>query len=182
MAKKGVRYVCFGKLDEQTGKYSDGKFIGPTTQLNGSINKATADDYGDDMVQEHADVVVGGALTWEANNDSEEIYTYLLGHKVDETSGELIVNANDVAPYVGVACITQAEGKWIGKFYPKVQFAEPSDDNSTITDSITFGHVTIEGAIFLNSDYDLKRRKRFDTLAEAKTWVQSKIGMTATNP
>ena len=35
MAKKGIRYVVFAKLNEQTGAYSDAKYIGPTTQLNG---------------------------------------------------------------------------------------------------------------------------------------------------
>lgn len=69
MAKRGVRYVVFGKLNEQTGAYTDGKYISATAQLNGAINKASADDYGDDAVQEHADQVTGGTLTWEANND-----------------------------------------------------------------------------------------------------------------
>lgn len=178
MAKKGVRYVVFGKLNEQTGAYTDGKYIGPTTQLNGSIDKAEADDYGDDSVQEHAANVTGGTLTWESNNDADEIYTYLLGHELDETTGELITSANDIAPYVGVGAITQAENKWIGKFYYKVQFGEPSDDNSTITDSITFGHVTLEGKIFLDKDYNLKTRKRFDTFAEAQTWLKGKVGIT----
>lgn len=180
MAKKGVRYVVFGKLNEQTGAYTDGRYIGPTTQLNGSIDKASADDYGDDAVQESAAQVTGGSLTWEANNDSDDLYTYLLGHQVDEQTGELVINANDVAPYVGVGAITQAEGKWIGKFYKKVQFSEPNDDNSTVTDSITFGHVTLEGKIFLDSNYDLKVRKRFDTYAEAQTWLKGKVGIATT--
>ena len=147
-----------------------------------AINKAEAEDFGDDMSVEKASQVTGGTLTWESNTDSDEIYTYLLGHTVDEQTGELIINANDIAPYVGVGAISQAEGKWIGKLYKKVQFSEPNDDNSTVTDSITFGHVTLEGQIFLDSDYELKRRKRFDTLAEAKTWVNQKLGLTTTNP
>ena len=59
-----------------------------------------------------------------------------------------------------------------------MQFSEPADENSTVTDSITFGHVTLEGAIFLDKNYDLKRRKTFDTFAEAQTWLKAKVGIT----
>ena len=175
--KRGIRYVCFGKLNEATGAYTDGIYIGPTTQLNGSITKAEADDYGDDMVQESESVVTGGTITWESNSDSDEIYTYLLGHEVND-DGELIINANDVAPYVGVGSITFAEGKYCGKFYFKVKFSECDDNNSTVTDQITFGHVTLEGKIFLNKDYDLKARKMFDTLDDAIDWVKEKCGVS----
>ena len=35
MAKRGIRYVVYAKYNESTGTYSDAKYIGPTTQLNG---------------------------------------------------------------------------------------------------------------------------------------------------
>jgi len=177
MAKKGIRQVWFGKLDETKKTYSDAKYFGKTSQLNGSVTVASGDDYGDDELAEHDEIVTGGQLTWECNSDRDEMYAYLLGHQIDETSGELVVNADDIAPFVGVACVTQADGKWIGKFYPKVKFAEPSDDNSTVTDSITYGHVTLTGAIYLDSEKNLKFRKTFETSTEAIAWAKGKVGV-----
>lgn len=174
--KRGIRYVCFAKLNEQTGEYYDGKYIGPTSQLNGSIQKAEADDYGDDMIQESESVVTGGSLTWESNKDSDDLHVYLLGHQINE-AGELVVNANDKPPFVGVGAITYTDGKWAGKFYTKVKFSEPDDSNSTVNDSITFGHVTLEGKIFLDSNYDLKFRKLFDDLDDAIAWVKEKCAI-----
>ena len=107
------------------------------------------------------------------------MYAYLLGHTLDSQTDELVVNADDIAPFVGVGCVTQADGKWIGKFYPKVKFSEPSDDNSTVTDSITYGHVTLTGAIYLDADKNLKFRKTFDTSTAAVAWVKSKMPASA---
>lgn len=176
MAKKGVRKVWFGKLNEETGLYSNLKYFGKTSQLNGTVTKATGDDYGDDELAEHDEIVTGGELTWESNTDKDEMYAYLLGHQIDAETGELVINADDIAPFVGVGCVTQADGKWIGKFYPKTKFSEPSDDNSTVTDSITYGHVTLTGAIYLDASKNLKFRKTFDTSTEAEQWVKNKMG------
>lgn len=179
MAKKGVRQVWFGKLNEETGYYSDLQYFSKTAALNGSVTKATGDDYGDDELAEHDEIVTGGELTWEANSETESMLSYLLGHEIDSTSHELIVNADDVAPFVGVGCVTMVGSKFIGKFYPKVKFSEPSDDNSTVTDSITYGHTTLTGAIYLDANKNLKFRKEFDEAADAVAWIKSKMPASA---
>lgn len=179
MSKKGLRYVAFGKLGAN-GSYSDGKYLSPAAALSGSATTSDVKDYGDDRVVETDKTVTGGTLTVELNNDEDDIYTYLLGHK-KETEGDAIVhNVDDVAPFVGVGCVGQSGSAWVAKIYKKVQFAEPNDENNTKEENVTFNHITLEGDILIPEDGDWKLRQTFTTLDAAKTWVNTTLGVTTT--
>lgn len=180
MAKKGIEYAVFGKLDEKTGEYSGGKWLSPVASFNGTPSKASVTDYGDNRALETDNSVTGGTLSVELNNDDDEIYVFLLGHKKDEQSGEISYNVNDTPPYVGCGAIGKSGNKYTAKFYKKVQFSEPNDDNQTKQENTTFNHVTIEGTIMIPEDGEWKLREDFKTLAEAKAWLNGKVGITAT--
>lgn len=180
MAKKGLEYVVFGLLQED-GSYKDGKYLSPAANMSGSATKANAKDYGDNRAVETDNSVTGGTLTVELNNDVDEIYSFLLGHKVDDEKG-IIFDVNDVPPFVGVGAIGKSEGEYVAKFYTKVQFSEPNDDNATKEENTTFNHVSLEGEILIPENGLWKERKRFATLPEAKTWLDGKAGITAAAP
>lgn len=97
------------------------------------------------------------------------------------TSCEIIANADDVAPFIGVGVIGKAKRngayKYIAKFYYKTQWHEPNDENTTKTDTTTFNHDTIEGAIFMLQNGDWKAQETFDTLSAAIEWVDAKFGV-----
>lgn len=181
MAKKGIRYAVFG-LWQEGGTYKDGKYLSPVASFNGSPTKSNVKDFGDDRIVETDNAVTGGTLSVELNNDDDELYTFLLGHEAAKEGGEIIHNADDTAPFVGVGAIGQSGNKWVVKFYNKVQFSEPNDDNSTRQENTTFNHVTLEGEILIPEDGNWKRRKTFDTLAEAKTYLNGIVGITAQTP
>lgn len=185
MAKKGIRYAVFATRTEATSAggvvtvtYSNGTNISPVVTFNGSVNTSNQKDYGDDVVQEVDNSVTGGTLSVELNNDEDDIYTMLLGHTKDSTSSEIAFSSEDTIPYVGVGAIGKSGSEWVGKWYPKVQFHEPNDDNQTKQENVTFGHVTIEGEILIPDDGNWKVRKTFDTLAAAKTWLNGKAGIS----
>lgn len=180
MAKKGIEYAVFGKLDEKTGTYSGGKYLSPVASFNGSPSKASATDYGDNRSLETENSVTGGTLSVELNNDDDEIYVFLLGHKKDEQTGEISYNVDDIPPYVGCGAIGKNGNKYTVKFYKKVQFSEPNDDNQTKQENTTFNHVTIEGTILIPEDGEWKLREDFSTLSEAKEWLNKKVGIAAT--
>lgn len=95
------------------------------------------------------------------------------------TALEIIANADDVAPFIGVGVIGKAKRngvyKYIAKFYYKTQWHEPNDEHATSTDTTTFNHDTIEGALLLLDNGDWKAQETFDTLSAAKTWVDGKL-------
>lgn len=181
MAKKGIEYAVFGLLQED-GTYKDGKYLSPVAGLTGTPTKSNVKDYGDNRVVETDNSVTGGTLNLELNNDADDIYTFLLGHKqMDEDGGEgsVAYNVKDVAPFVGVGAIGQSEGGYVARFYKKVQFSEPNDENSTKQENTNFSHINLEGEIIIPEDGEWRLRRRFDTLKKAKDWLNAKVGIQA---
>lgn len=177
MAKKGIEYCVFGKLQED-GSYTDGKYLSPAAKFDGNPTKSNAKDYGDNRVVDTESAVTGGTLTVELNDDEDELYTYLLGHKErTEGGGEIAYNTEDEAPFVGVGAVGKSGKKYVAKFYPKVQFSEPNDENSTRQENTTFNHITLEGEIIVPEDGEWKRRKTFATLKEAKEYLNGILGI-----
>lgn len=183
MAKKGIRYAVFARAtvaESGTITYADGRHISPVVGFNGTMNKTSGKDYGDDHVVDSENGVTGGTLTVELNNDEDEIYTYLLGHaKASGSSGGTVTyNIDDEPPLVGVGAYGKSGTKWVAKWYSLVKFSEPDDNNSTKTENVEFGHITLEGEILIPDNGDWKFREVFDTEAAAKTWVNSRAGIS----
>lgn len=181
MAKKGLRYVAFGKwASDGTYTASQGKYLSPAASLSGSLNTSDVKDYGDDRVVETDNSVTGGTLTVELNNDDDEMYTYLLGATTGGTSDAKIVsNADDVSPYVGVGCVGKSGSMWVAKIYLKVQFAEPADENATKEENVAFNHISLEGDILTQENGEWRWRKSFETLDAAKSWINTTLCVTA---
>ena len=183
MAKKGIRYAVFGIYTETTSNntttitYTNGKRLSPVAAFNGAPNVANAKDYGDDGTVESVNEALGATLSVELTDDDIEIFTMLLGHTLDSNSGELIYSNSDEPPYVGCGAIGVSGSKWRAKFYTKVRFAEPSDDNSTKQESITFNHITLEGDAVMDANGVWKREKEFNTEADAKAWLNGILGI-----
>lgn len=176
MAKKGLKFVGFGKYHLNNGvtTYTNGKHLSPAAAFNAANNSADLVDYGDDHDVETYNAFTGGNLTVELNNDEDELYTYLLGA---QTSGALadqviVSNVNDEKPYVGVGVVGQSGSSWVTKVYKKCIFSEPSDDNSTKTDTVTFGHISLAGRILIPDDGDWRIRKTFSTADAAISWLK----------
>jgi hypothetical protein len=187
MAKKGIRYAVFATRTVTTSgstvtvSYTGGKTLSPVAAYNGTVNKTDAKDYGDDVVVDVDKVVTGGTLSVELNNDEDEIYTMLLGHT--KSTNEIEYKDSDQAPFVGTGAIGQSGAKWKARWYPKVQFSEPNDENTTRQENVTFGHVTLEGEILIPNDGGdddglWKVTEVFDTFTAAKTWLDGKAGIS----
>ena len=86
-------------------------------------------------------------------------------------------STDDEAPYVGVGAIGKSGSKWRAKFYKKVLFAEPNDENATKQENTSFGHITLEGDAVPLDDGTWKQEKEFVTLAEAKTYLNGLVGI-----
>ena len=189
MAEAGAEYAGRAKLKDPEAEglsaveYEEGMYMGPNAAFNVAVNANDVKDYGDDNVTETDTSVVDATVSVEHNELTQEQEAYMLGHTIDETSKEMISNGDDVPPYLGIGFIGKSKrsGKnmFVGKFYPKCQFREPGDDNATKHDSTTFSHTTIEGNIFRLKNSDWRVTKEFNTLAEAKTWLNGKAGITA---
>ena len=112
----------------------------------------------------------------------KELNAFLLGHSIDEETGEVTFAKDDIAPMIGIGAIGTSKkkniNKYIGKFYRKAQFKEPNDENETQQENVSFKHSTLEGNMFVPEDGVWKNQKEFETLEEAKAWLNEKVGIS----
>lgn len=183
MAKLGFEYVAAGKLDEATGKYSGGRHLGEAATFNVTVSANDVKDYGDNHAVLTDTSVTGGTVSIELNDMLEELNAFLLGHTYEEETKNLICKKDDIAPYLGLGAVgisKKAGYRYIAKFYKKVQFREPNDENATQTDTVTPAHTTLEGNMFVPENNIWKEQQTFDTLDEAKKWLNGKLGIETT--
>ena len=175
MSKNGIEYAVFGKK-KSDGTYEDGCWISPVAGYNGAPNVVSGADYGDNHSLDPESYVSGGTLTVEFNRDQDAVYTFLLGHEQD-SDGEIAYNVNDEAPVVGTGAIGRSDGGYKAVFYKEVQFHEPNDDNTTRNNSIQHNHLSVEGEIMIPDDGEWRLTKRFDSLSEAKAYLNALVGI-----
>lgn len=176
MAKIGVRKMFYAKYTSD-GVYTDGAQFGKISTFNFTPTASSVKDYGDDVVAEVANELSGGTLAIEANQLTIEERAYLLGHAYTEENG-LIVKADDSAPYVGVGAmaVEMASGakQFVAKWYNKLMFHEPNDENSTKQENVSFAHTSLEADVLPQEDYAISVSKVFETEAAAITWLKAK--------
>lgn len=182
MSKLGIQSVKYSKMDEN-GKYTGAKEIGTLVTFNGTPNKQSVEDWGDNRAVESNKSVNKIALSMELNDLAGAEYADLCGHEYDEKKKLVTVRSTDNAPYVGIGAIGNSErnGKevFILKFYTKMQFGDPTDENSTETETKAYKHTTIEGDGYPNDDKVLKLEQEFETLQEAVTALDELLAATA---
>lgn len=185
MAKIGFEYVVAAVLKSgdsaANAAYEKGIYLGPSSAFNGTPTVSDASDYGDDKKQESDRSVTGGKLSLELNEKTPEAYALLTGATKSE-DGSIISNTETVPPYVGIGCvgksIVNGVKKYLVKWYYKVQFGEPNDENATKQENVSFTHTTLEGNISPLSNGDWKKEVPCDTLAAAKTALEKLAGIT----
>lgn len=179
MAKVGVMYPVYNKEGETSGKV-----MGAAITVTASPGSNDVKLYGDNKVKESdKSFVEGSAISVNTDHLPLDIYADLTGHTYTEADG-LVANKDDVAPYVGFGFIgnTVKDNKagWLAKYYPKVQFAEPSDENNTKSDTVAYATPTIEGSFYSDNNGEWKFEQEFATEAEAKTWLNGKAKIAVT--
>ncbi len=178
MAKIGLNNFRYGILTEGvdgTPTYGGAKTPGKAVSCNVEVENNDASLFADDALAESDTSFAGGTVTMGIDRDDDTTMADLLGHTVDE-QGEMVRNANDVAPYVGLGrVVTKMVDnviKYKVEFLHKVKFSEPSQENNTKGDSVEFGTYEIEGAVAALASGDWSKTKTFTTKAEAITYLE----------
>lgn len=183
MKKIGLKYPVYALYDDSTGsvEYSDGAVIAKAISAGISINKNNVKLYADDDIDEIDQSFIDGTVTLGLNELPLEIQAVLLGHAINEATGEMTANEADIAPYVGHGFYGKVKRngvyKWRAIWLHKVQFGEPNDETQTKGETITFQTPTIEGVIMKDINGDWKSENLFDTEAEAIAWLNGKAGI-----
>lgn len=175
MAKIGLQYLVY-KSQESSGR------LAKAIQADLSIALNEAKVYADDGVAESDKSFREGTITLGVDDLNDTIQKELLGHTIDPETGEITASGNDNNPYVGVGfiCISKKDGqqRFRAIWVPKVQFAEPSETNQTKGESTSFSTPTMTGTIMLDNDMNWKKENSFETIAEARSYLDEKVEIT----
>lgn len=179
MAKIGLNNLWYSKLteaDDGTPSYDGAKSFGKAVSANASISNNDAKLFADDVLVESDTTFQSGTLTLGVDDDREATFADVLGHTVT-AEGEVIRNANDVAPYVGIGRIivklVNNVRLYKVEILYKVKFGEPSQEDNTKGESVEFSTPSIEGQIATLKNGDWSDTKTFASKAEALAYIKS---------
>ena len=177
MAKIGLKNFKYSVLDA-SDKPTTAESLGKAVSCKVAIDKNEAVLYADDGVAESDYSFKKGTVTLEVDEDADEVFAELLGHTISneaETTGEVIRNADDVAPYVAIGRIltkvVNGERKYKVEYLCKVKFKEPDADETTKGESVEFKTNSIEGAVVTLANGDWSKTKTFTSYTEAETYL-----------
>ena len=183
MAGIGLKSFKYAKLNND-GTYGPVKTLAGAIECKVSLDLSEATLYSDDAVREQVSIFKSGTLTAGIDDDNDEIFAELLGKTVDEETGVVISNVNDVPIYVGFGHIVP---KMVGgalkykvEFFPKMKFKPFMTDAKTKGDSLEFTTPSVEATIFENDNGDWEKHKVYDTENEANIaldgfFIQSEV-------
>lgn len=178
MASIGLSYLRYSHLTEAvdgTPTFDGAKMLGKAVSSSASISNNSAELFADDTLAESDTSFQGGTLTLGTDDDRDAVFADLLGHEIS-AEGEVIANSNDVAPWVAVGRIITKVVENVRYFkavvYPKVKFAEPSDDNNTRGASVEFGTKTIDGSIATLKNGTWRYTQTFTTKEDAIAYIE----------
>ena len=176
MAKIGLKNFLFGILTEApdgTPNYGVAQKPAKAISCSVSISNNEAKLYADDALAESDTSFQSGTVSLGIDDEDTETMATLLGHTV--TNGNMVRNANDTAPYVGLGrIVTKMVGgnyKYKVEFLNKVKFSEPSQEDTTKGESLEFGTSTLEGTIATLANGNWSVAQTFDTMAEAQAYL-----------
>jgi phi13 family phage major tail protein len=182
MAKIGLKNFRYSKLDADENVTTPAT-LGKAVDCKVSIEKNSAELYADDGLAESDYSFKKGTVDLTVDEDADETFADLLGHEIGE-DGEVVRNADDVAPYVALGRILTKQVNGVKsykvEFLCKAQFNEPNADEKTKGESLEFGTSAISGTIHKKANGDWSKAKTFTTYEEASTYLDGLLTKSST--
>ena len=179
MAKIGLNNFRYSKLTESetgTATYDGAKKPARAVSCKVSVSTSSASLYADDVLAESDTSFNNGTVTIGIDEEDNATMADLLGHTLAEEGGEMVRNANDVAPYVGLGRVivkmVNGARKYKVEFLCKVKFSEPSQDDKTKGENVEFTTSELEGTVSTLADGTWSKTKTFDTQADAIKYLE----------
>jgi len=168
--------------------YGTGFVVAEAVSASLSWNRADGHFYGDDVELDSDNGVLGYTISFEPSGLTDSIRNKLLGELVatneytitDAASPDVGFGYIRVMRLKGTSTVSMSyEGWW---FY-KVKFGVSSEETRTKEQSIEWRVPTLEGVgagVSLDNTGALcfAQHKTFTSLADAKSWLNSKAGIT----
>ena len=177
MASIGLKNFKYAKLNEDGKTYGEIKTLAGAIECKVTLDLSEASLYADDTLKEQVSLFKSGTLTAGIDDDNDSVFAELLGKTVDEQTGIVTSNTEDLPIYVGfghiVSKIVNGEKKYKVEFFPKVKFKPFIPDSKTKGDSLEFTTPSVEATIFENDNGDWEKHSVCSTESEANTLIEN---------
>ena len=177
MASIGLKNFKYAKLNEDGKTYGEIKTLAGAIESKVTLDLSEASLYANDTLKEQVSLFKSGTLTAGIDDDDDSVFAELLGKTVDEETGVVTSNTEDLPIYVGfghiVSKIVNGEKKYKVEFFPKVKFKPFIPDSKTKGDSLEFTTPSVEATIFENDNGDWEKHSVCSTESEANTLLES---------
>lgn len=179
MAYYGLSHPVIAQLDTETGEYSNGMVLAKLVGTTVTPQTAEGSLYADNAQSEYEKKFTKATVDAETDTIPVTAGKILFGHTT--TGDEETSKTGDLSNYVGYGFIgdevINGTHKFTACWLPKVKFSEGEDAYTTTGESITFNTQKISGEATGNDDGVWRIRKKFDTEAEAQTYLEGKAGI-----
>ncbi len=173
MAGIGLKSFKYAKLNSDGATYGEVKTLAGAIECKVTLDLSEATLYADDTLKEQVSLFKSGTMTAGIDDDDDAVFAELLGKTVDEETGVVTSNVNDLPIYVGfghiVPKLVGGVKKYKAEFFPKVKFKPFIADSKTKGDSLEFTTPSVEATIFENDNGDWEKHQICDTEATANT-------------
>lgn len=166
--------------------YGTGSVIEEAISANVSYERGDNPFYGDDAELDNDNGIIGYTIAFEPTGISDAGRALLLGEVAD--SGGEYRGTGASAPFGGFGYIRVMRNKgtrsYEGWWYYRVQFGIESEETHTKERNIEWRTPTLNGkgaGVYQSADAeepDFFVHKSFSTMADAKTWLKGKAGIT----
>lgn len=187
MAAFGAKFINFSPIaKEEEGnlpEYGGPVEIGALVKAELTVNLASGEIYGNNLLDERMEEFVSGTLAVEVTDMTDEIEAGVYGSTLTETEKELVDNTGDEVPYGGLAYYKtlSRKGKKVYRayYYPKTKAILGNDAANTKGSSITLSPTALNFTIFEPDTGDWRYRKTFDSEKDARDYVIEKLSKKA---
>lgn len=168
--------------------YSNGFVVAEAVRANVSWNRADGHFYGDDVELDSDNGVTGYSISFEPTGLSATSRQKLLGETVnsneytitDAASPDLGFGYIRVMRVKGTTTVTTSYEAW---WYKKLKFSISSEETRTKEQNIEWRVPTLEGtgcgvSLDATGVLSFAQHKTFDTLAQAKSYLNGIAGIT----
>jgi len=178
----GVKKLVYAvMIDEILETYAAVKSAPPLINIKVAPKVDAASLYADDHVVETATTVGDIAVDFETQDMPLEVQADFLGHVLDATSGILVYNVNDKAPYIAIGYErTKGNDKSRFVWLHKVKFQEIEEESKTKEDKTTFQTPKTAGIAIANNAGVWKTVADEDTKGSAITDFLTTVGGAVT--
>lgn len=180
MSCTGLSKPYAARYNPETGAYSDGFKMGKATTFGVTANYANATLAGDNETAESEESFTNASITAGSTYWPIEAASVVFNHTV-ATDGE-VKFGSETPNAIGYGVVQDGKANGVKCFSADILtnavLRESAESYTTRGDSVEYVTPALEGTAIADKNGLWRRRKNFETLAEAEAWIKEVLNIS----